>query len=138
MARGATAGGGWAAGESFTLADCAARAGPVLRRLGASAIGRWPAKLKAYRARLLARPSVARVVEEARPYRQLFPARRARPRLSEGRRLPQQLIGLDHFAEAAFVAPVAAILVGVVAADQARIALAQLMSVGVLAKAKHR
>ena len=29
--------------------------------------------LKAYRARLLSRPSVARAVDEARPYRSLFP-----------------------------------------------------------------
>ena len=31
------------------------------------------AKLRAYRARLLARPSVARCVEDARPYRSYFP-----------------------------------------------------------------
>ncbi|MGL4312671.1 MAG: glutathione S-transferase family protein, partial [Sphingomonas sp.] len=30
-------------------------------------------RLRAYRARLLARPSIARVVEEARPYRHYFP-----------------------------------------------------------------
>jgi glutathione S-transferase len=29
--------------------------------------------LRAYRARLLARPSFARAVEEARPYRAIFP-----------------------------------------------------------------
>jgi glutathione S-transferase len=29
--------------------------------------------LKAYRARVLARPSVARAVDEARPYRSFFP-----------------------------------------------------------------
>jgi glutathione S-transferase len=31
------------------------------------------ASLKDYRARVLARPSVARVIDEARPYRHLFP-----------------------------------------------------------------
>jgi glutathione S-transferase len=29
--------------------------------------------LRAYRARLLARPSIARAVDEARPFRKLFP-----------------------------------------------------------------
>lgn len=32
-----------------------------------------PGTLKAYRTRVLERPSVARVVDEARPYRPLFP-----------------------------------------------------------------
>jgi glutathione S-transferase len=62
----------WAAGDRFTLADCAAApslfyadwAHPIPERLGA---------LRAYRARLLARPSVARAVDEARPYRPFFP-----------------------------------------------------------------
>jgi glutathione S-transferase len=30
-------------------------------------------RVRAYRVRLLARPSVARAVDEARPYRKLFP-----------------------------------------------------------------
>lgn len=62
----------WAAGESFTMADCAAapslfyadwvhRIGPDFRRL------------RDYRSRLLARPSVARAVDEGRPYRHYFP-----------------------------------------------------------------
>ena len=36
-------------------------------------IGEDRATLKAYRARLLARPSFARCVDEARPYRPFFP-----------------------------------------------------------------
>jgi len=62
----------WAAGEDFTLADCAAA--PSLfyadwtHRISAA----YPVLL-AYRARLLARPSFARAVDEARPYRPLFP-----------------------------------------------------------------
>jgi glutathione S-transferase len=36
-------------------------------------IGADRPKLKAYRQRLLARPSFARAVDEARPYRPLFP-----------------------------------------------------------------
>jgi glutathione S-transferase len=62
----------WAAGDAFTLADCAAA--PAL--FYADWVRRIPdtlATLRAYRARALARPSVARCVDEARPYRHLFP-----------------------------------------------------------------
>jgi len=68
----ALAGKTWAAGEDFTLADCAAA--PAL--FYADWTHRIPercAALRAYRGRLLARPSFARAVEEARPYRPLFP-----------------------------------------------------------------
>ncbi len=62
----------WATGGDFSLADCAAApslfyadwAHPIDARFGV---------LQAYRARLLARPSVARAVDEARPYRAFFP-----------------------------------------------------------------
>lgn len=63
---------GWAAGGGFGLADCAAA--PAL--LYADWVHPIPdgfARLRAYRGRLLARPSFARAVEEARPYRGLFP-----------------------------------------------------------------
>jgi glutathione S-transferase len=63
---------GWAAGDRFTLADCSAA--PAL--FYADWVHPIPenfATLKAYRSRALARPSVARVVNEARPYRHLFP-----------------------------------------------------------------
>jgi glutathione S-transferase len=62
----------WAAGEIFSLADCGAA--PFLfyadwtHQIGPA----YPA-VRAYRARLLARPSVKRAVDEARPYRKLFP-----------------------------------------------------------------
>ena len=62
----------WAHGEHFTLADCAAA--PSL--FYADWVHRIPddcQELRAYRSRLLARPSFARAVEEARPYRELFP-----------------------------------------------------------------
>ena len=62
----------WAAGDAFTLADCAA-APALFYADWVEPIGEAHATLKAYRARLLARPSVARAVDEARPYRQLFP-----------------------------------------------------------------
>jgi len=64
--------GGWAAGESFTLADCAA-APALFYADWIEEIGDARPKLKAYRARLLARPQVSRAVEEARPYRPYFP-----------------------------------------------------------------
>lgn len=62
----------WAAGDAFSLADCAGA--PAL--FYADWVHPIPdqfATLKDYRARVLARSSVARCVEEARPYRHLFP-----------------------------------------------------------------
>ena len=62
----------WACGDAFSLADCAAapflfyadwtQPIPLARR-----------HLRAYRQRLLQRPSFACVVEQARPYRHFFP-----------------------------------------------------------------
>lgn len=66
------AGRAWAAGELFTLADCAA-APALFYADWAHEIPSTCPQLRAYRARLLARPSVARVVDEARPYRHYFP-----------------------------------------------------------------
>jgi len=63
---------GWAAGETFTLADCAA-APALFYADWVEETGAGRPKLKAYRARLLAHPQVARVVDEARPYRPYFP-----------------------------------------------------------------
>ena len=64
---------GWLAGDSFTLADCAAAPAlhyaDVLHPLERDA----HPKLAAYFDRLMTRSSVARVVDEARPYRELFP-----------------------------------------------------------------
>lgn len=62
----------WAAGEAFSLADCAA-APALFYADWAHPIGVGRPALADYRARLLARPSFARAVEEARPYRRLFP-----------------------------------------------------------------
>ena len=62
----------WACGADFTLADCAA-APSLFYADWVHPIPDQHATLKAYRARLLARPSVARCVEEARPYRAYFP-----------------------------------------------------------------
>jgi glutathione S-transferase len=62
----------WAVGDSFSLADCAA-APSLFYADWTHAIPPRFANLHAYRARLLARPSFARAVDEARPYREFFP-----------------------------------------------------------------
>jgi glutathione S-transferase len=62
----------WAVGDDFTLADCAA-APSLFYADWAHEIPANRTGLKAYRARLLARPSVKRAVDEARAYRALFP-----------------------------------------------------------------
>jgi glutathione S-transferase len=62
----------WAAGEHFSLADCAAA--PFLFYADWTyPIGNAYPRVTAYRNRLLKRPSFARAVDEARPYRKLFP-----------------------------------------------------------------
>ena len=62
----------WAAGESFTMADCAA-APSLFYADWVHQIGPDFPQLRDYRSRLLARPSFARAIEEARPYRSYFP-----------------------------------------------------------------
>lgn len=62
----------WAAGDSFTLADCSA-APALFYADWTHGIGEVFPNLLAYRRRLLARPSFARAVDEARPYRHYFP-----------------------------------------------------------------
>jgi glutathione S-transferase len=62
----------WAVGATFTLADCAAA--PFLFYADwTHAIDARFAHVRAYRERLLARPSFKRAVDEARPYRAYFP-----------------------------------------------------------------
>lgn len=62
----------WAAGEDFSLADCAAA--PFLFYADwTHPIDAAFANVRAYRARLLARPSFKRAVDEGRPYRHYFP-----------------------------------------------------------------
>jgi glutathione S-transferase len=62
----------WASGEAFGLADCAAAPFLFYADWTHPIAGSFT-NLRAYRARLLARPSVARAVDEARPYRAYFP-----------------------------------------------------------------
>ena len=62
----------WAAADAFSLADCAA-APALFYADWTHRIGEQFANVRAYRSRLLARPSFARAVDEARPYRPFFP-----------------------------------------------------------------
>jgi glutathione S-transferase len=62
----------WAAGREFSLADCAA-APSLFYADWVHPIPDACPHVRAYRARLLARPSVTRAVDEARPFRHFFP-----------------------------------------------------------------
>lgn len=68
----------WAAGDDFTIADCAAA--PAL--FFASIVHPFDAehrRLASYFERLLERPSIKRTLREARPYFSMFPYRDAMP-----------------------------------------------------------
>jgi glutathione S-transferase len=62
----------WAAGEGFSLADCSAAPALFYADWVHPFADRFT-RLRAYRARLNARPSFARAIDEARPYRRYFP-----------------------------------------------------------------
>ena len=62
----------WAAGEAFSLADCASAPSLHYADKVHPFRGRWPV-LTAYLERLEARPSFARVLAEAEPYAHMFP-----------------------------------------------------------------
>jgi glutathione S-transferase len=66
------AGRAWASGDAFSLADCAAAPALFYADWSHQIDARF-ANLLAYRARLLARPSFARAVAAARPFRPYFP-----------------------------------------------------------------
>lgn len=66
------AGRAWAAGDTFSMADCAAAPALFYADWVYEIPPAFPA-VRAYRQRLLERPSFARAVEEARPFRPLFP-----------------------------------------------------------------
>lgn len=62
----------WATGDAFTMADCGAA--PFLFYADwTHPIDARHTHVRAYRQRLLARPSVRRAVDEARPFRNYFP-----------------------------------------------------------------
>jgi glutathione S-transferase len=62
----------WATGATFSLADCAA-APSLFYADWAHPMGERFSHVREYRRKLLARPSFARAVDEARPYRPYFP-----------------------------------------------------------------
>ena len=69
------AGGGWAMGDDFSLADCAA-APSLFYGSMVVPFGDGESNLAAYFARLKARPSFARVLKEAEPYFNMVPKER--------------------------------------------------------------
>ena len=62
----------WATGESFGMADCAAAPALFYADLVLPLTDAYPLT-KRYLSRLVARPSMARVLEEAAPYFEIFP-----------------------------------------------------------------
>ena len=62
----------WAAGNDFSMADCAAAPSLFYADWVHEIAPSFP-RLRSYRARVLGRPSIARAVEEGRPYRGYFP-----------------------------------------------------------------
>ena len=62
----------WAAGDSLSLADCAAAPSLFYADWVHPIAAQFPT-LRAYRSRLLTWPAFARAVDEARPYRAYFP-----------------------------------------------------------------
>lgn len=68
----------WLAGPQFSMADCVA-APSLFYSTTLVPFAPEHARLAAYYERLLARPSVARVLDEARPFFQYYPFREALP-----------------------------------------------------------
>jgi glutathione S-transferase len=68
----------WAANKAFSIADCAAAPALFYAHWG-HPIPESHKALRDYRGRLLARPSIARVVDEARPWRENFPLKQHKP-----------------------------------------------------------
>jgi glutathione S-transferase len=62
----------WVCANTFSLAECSA-APALFYADWVHPVGERFPRVRDYRRRVLARPSVARVVDEARPYRKLFP-----------------------------------------------------------------
>ncbi|MET3927358.1 glutathione S-transferase family protein [Devosia sp. 2618] len=69
----------WAVGDQFTMADCSALPGLFFAGI-VHPFAKDQTNLAAYFERLLQRPSVARVLVEARPYFQFFPYVEAMPK----------------------------------------------------------
>jgi glutathione S-transferase len=78
MIEGQLVGRQWIAGDGFSMADCSALPGLFFAGF-VHPFGPQRPNLEAYFERLLARASVQRVLDEARPYFQFFPYREAMP-----------------------------------------------------------
>jgi glutathione S-transferase len=70
----ALAGRTWALGDQFTMADCAAAPALFYGNRFYGPFDDTHPRAMAYLARLMARPSYARVLQEAQPYMHLLPA----------------------------------------------------------------
>jgi glutathione S-transferase len=68
----------WAVGEDFSIADCAAFPG-LFYATTLEPFADTHVNAKAYFERLVQRPSIMRVIEEARPYFQFYPFQHAIP-----------------------------------------------------------
>jgi glutathione S-transferase len=68
----------WIAGDSFSMADCAA-APALFYAATLEPFANGASHLNAYFERLMARPSVQRVLEEAKPYFSMYPFEEAIP-----------------------------------------------------------
>ena len=68
----------WATGDDFTIADCAATPGLFFGSM-VHPFAPDQHHLRAYFERLLARPSIKRTLEEARPFFSMFPDREVMP-----------------------------------------------------------
>ncbi|MES2786233.1 MAG: glutathione S-transferase family protein [Pseudomonadota bacterium] len=75
----------WAAGNEFSMADCAA-APSLFYATSLVPLTQAHPRLAAYFERLVSHPAVARTLEEARPYLQFYPYREAMPQ----RFMPQE------------------------------------------------
>jgi glutathione S-transferase len=62
----------WAANDAFSIADCSGAPALFYAHWGYP-IPESHTALREYRARVLARPSIKRVIDEARPWREYFP-----------------------------------------------------------------
>lgn len=69
----------WVTGEEFTMADCSALPALFFASI-VHPLGDNRPQLRDYLERLLARPSVQRVITEAQPYFEFFPYRDAMPK----------------------------------------------------------
>jgi glutathione S-transferase len=78
MIEGQLYGKNWVTGETFTMADCSALPALFFASV-VHPLGDDRTQLRDYLERLLARPSVRRVLAEAQPYFELFPYRNAMP-----------------------------------------------------------